>query len=260
MNTPAQLHLTVTKDNINLEVINLFEKFLEDKTNLLFAVTSDIDNLGIFVARYGRALAQNLVDYCTNILIQFLNSDENILSPGALVLIPAGEEITILGIGSSEAEIKKFYALLNNSINEKIKNFEPEKVKLSITFGCNIISDPEIHNRIEFMLNKIATDKDYTPTNDYYNILYEIRSLVSLSLDSGKFHSLDNSGNGRVIFYRNVVYSEILDYKTRTARILKALSTRLDSIDTSIDFYKHYGLTPEDHSLIKKLYKHLDTD
>lgn len=44
---------------------------------------------------------------------QFINSDKNNSGSDNIVLIPAGEEITMLGISSSEADIKKNYNQLD---------------------------------------------------------------------------------------------------------------------------------------------------
>lgn len=64
----------------------------EDK---LFAITGDLDNLGIYVARNGRPAAENLVDLYNQITRNFLESwvTENRSSIKTLSFVPSAEEV-----------------------------------------------------------------------------------------------------------------------------------------------------------------------
>jgi hypothetical protein len=44
------------------KILKVVEIYNRNRDLFLFGVTEDIDNLGVFVSRYGRPLAENLVD------------------------------------------------------------------------------------------------------------------------------------------------------------------------------------------------------
>ena len=150
MNAVNKLTLTVTRDKCHYEVIGQFKKLIENPELKLCVITSDIDNLGIHISRFGRAFGQNLVDYWTNCLIQFVYSEYHTeVKKGDLIIIPAGEEISIFSLNKSEFKINEFFKDLCNKVNKELLLFEPDKVKCQVTFGMQIINDIKIHNKIK---------------------------------------------------------------------------------------------------------------
>lgn len=82
--------MTITKNYCHYQVIQLFRRLITNPNRIFFGLTSDIDNLGMFVAQYGRAKAQNIVDYCTNILIDYIYNFQKCLDTEDVVFIPVG--------------------------------------------------------------------------------------------------------------------------------------------------------------------------
>ena len=54
------------------KILKVVELYTRKRGVFLFAVTGDLDNLGIFVSRYGRPAAENLVDVYNRLIGAFM--------------------------------------------------------------------------------------------------------------------------------------------------------------------------------------------
>jgi hypothetical protein len=80
-------------------VMEVFREYTEEG-GMLFGVTGDLDNLGIYVARNGRPSAENLVDFYNQIIRNYLQGwvAEHHDLLGSVAFVPSGEEVFLVGI------------------------------------------------------------------------------------------------------------------------------------------------------------------
>jgi hypothetical protein len=260
MGTESQICQSITKNLCQLEVIELIKKYRFDSDSILFGATTDIDNLGYYSARNGRAKTQNLVDLYTNALIIIVSdfkkrNSENI----DLVLIPAGEEITILGIGKDEETIIKFFSELENNVYNYLRSFEildPEMTGISI--GYKVFNDNSIDDMIKSFLEMSFNTENNSYAEVYYKILFEIRERITPEIDQQKFKDLDLITNKHRIFFRNYIYYKLIEYKNGTKKDIVAMSENgfTNKIDGEFEIISEkYGLNEEKYLLVKKLSK-----
>lgn len=233
----------ISKDYCHTTVVDLFSKLIQNPSFKLFTITTDVDNLGIFVAKYGRAAGQNYVDLSTNIISSFINpSNIRKLGIDEIALLPGGEEITIIGISFSEVSINNFVAELKQFVNKEISSYNKYQYSCPITFGYKIIEEKKLLKDIKAFIEKLKSTPDTPIFSEYYTILYNIRTIVSPEVDRIKFHNLGVSGLNELIFFRNLVYSEVVLYKNRTKSLLSKIAKKLYKLDGQISKYNNYGL------------------
>lgn len=84
----------------------VMETFLDysSQEGKLFAITGDLDNLGVYVARNGRPAAENLVDLYNQTIRNYLEmwTVENQGKIMSLAFVPGGEEVFVMGIAIDE--------------------------------------------------------------------------------------------------------------------------------------------------------------
>ena len=92
----------------------IMEVFLEYQqgSGVLFGITGDLDNLGIYVARKGRPAAENLVDLYNQTTRNFLErwTAENRPNIETLSFVPSGEEVFIVGIAGNESTAQDLFS------------------------------------------------------------------------------------------------------------------------------------------------------
>lgn len=254
MGSESIISLSLTKDYCHANTINLFHKLIQNPSFKLFAITTDVDNLGIFVAKYGRASGQNFVDLSTNIIASFMSPANNSrLGIDEIVLLPGGEEITIFGIAFSEDSIHNFLSELQQFVNHELSLFNNPQFFCAITFGYRIIDEENILKDIKILMEKLKLSPDTSISSEYYKILYDIRTIISPEVDRVKFNNLEVSSLNELIFLRNVIYSEVFLYKNKTRTILPEIARNLYKLNGHITDYKNYGLGEEGFERILSL-------
>jgi hypothetical protein len=142
----------------------------------------------MYVAKFGRASGQNIVDYYTNLIAEYL--EKQTFSPANdLVFIPAGEETSIFGLTSNDEIVSKFYNELVYFVNNKISQtviIETEGTKIS--FGLYIYDETSIKMVKEFIIKLQDNPNNYG--EDYYSLLHSLRTKISPAVDLNKFNSL----------------------------------------------------------------------
>lgn len=147
--------LTITKSYCHYPVIQLFRRLITNPNQIFFGLTSDIDNLGMFVAQYGRAKAQNIVDYYTNILIDYIYNSQKCIDTEDVVFIPAGEEVSVFALVDDNIVAQMFIDGLRRFVNHKINNIDIIlTADTHITFGGKTLCQPEFRQKIKTFIRK----------------------------------------------------------------------------------------------------------
>lgn len=240
MEKTGKLSLRITKDYCHKEVIELFQKYSECNSLLLFAITSDIDNLGEYIAYNGRAKGQNLVDFYMNVIGAYVSTAQNKIPD--LVFIPAGEEVSIFGLVNSDKDYDSFIRDLESCVDERLTNSLFSTASTGITFGGKIIIENHILNKIKKFVGDLSIDNCNT-SEEYYNILEQIRTVVSPIVDVKKFKSLCVSQKSDAIFLRNLIYLELLNYKKKTKELLETVTLNKNNLQNDRELRHEYGLT-----------------
>ena len=217
----------------------------------LFAITGDIDNLGLYVATNGRAKAECLVDDYNNIInkeICTFCSEHNIRN----VLLLSGEEIFGMGIINcydSIEEIRIFLNTINHTLKEKSNYFFPY---VTISFGI-IDIDKTFNSLIKEI---IQTSYNVVLFTDF---IYKIRVALTTALDKEKFSNLPMKTDADLIFYRNVVYTKMIQYKKETKKLLLALSNFKGREELVKEYGTRYGIDDKKYSQLKAVTKDIES-
>ncbi|MCK9351717.1 MAG: hypothetical protein WCT49_04015 [Candidatus Paceibacterota bacterium] len=191
----------------------------------LFGVTGDIDNLGVYVAKNGRAKAEVLVDSYNRVVgsiyYQYLNKRPHKFFE--CNFLPAGEEIFILGTADTPNETSSFFEYLTQ-IHIPTLLFENTTLDIGttdISFGCATLNTSVDFSDIIGELLKTIESGNTCDANDLYVVLIErIRNVLANQLDLKKFANLSKEEKV-VTLLRNLVYSKTLEYKNETKSLVK---------------------------------------
>jgi len=244
-----KISYTITTDLCNKELIDLFIQVSQNSDSIFFGITSDIDNLGMYVANYGRAQGQNLVDFYTNVIGLFL-SEQQYIDGNSLVFIPAGEETSIFGYSNSIPKIDKFFSELKNIF--KNKSYPKNILKYSntsVSFGLSYYSKNELIQ----VNNFVHYYKDINESNyaiKYFSLLKLLREKIAVEIDKEKFLNLNVEGS-HIIMVRNIIFSQLIDYKLSTMRLLKQIIPLLIKIKAPNIFSTKYGLNKKKYLQLK---------
>jgi hypothetical protein len=239
----------------NHAVCKILEKFITHPHSTFFGITSDIDNLGKYVARNGRAKGENLVDHYTDLLDQYLSNwkRENRESLLGLCFIPAGEEVSIFGVAKNSETPTELFQLLKTDFRKVLKDNQHylRSQSTSITFGCSIYDQPEIRIHIE----KFIMTENKSSYSQYLKLMEKLRTLTSHNMDREKFRSIANDGNTNVTLLRTYVYFKVLKHKQETAQELPHIAKHFfDHNTVSYDS----GLKKKNERLFKALHTKLN--
>lgn len=192
---------------------------------ILFAITGDLDNLGIYVARNGRPNAENLVDLYNqvsrNFFQQWILENKAKISP--LALIPSGEEIFCIGIGESKNEIDDFFSKIKDGVMQAMTSQSFIEIgETSISFGAKILKDDLIDKlAFSFSSSLVNNEQDDLIFRNYLEFMIEVRSQTAVALDAEKFKNI--LGGEHPIQMRQLVLTRMLLYKKATKMILESL-------------------------------------
>lgn len=212
------------------------------ENKIIFSFTGDLDNLGIYVAKNGRAWAECLVDLYNEKINELLTDFCNKNKIEAKIFL-SGEEVFGIGYVENLGTFDLFNKYLDEVANI-IKNFDfHENEYVGISFGCLLVENE--------ICNEFLKDSSF---ESYIKFMVNIRSQLAISLDASKFEDLKTTDNVNLIAYRNVVYSRMLKYKEETKIILKHLSNNIEKYDVAMkNFGDEYGITAEDRKRLDEI-------
>ena len=217
----------------------------------LFAITGDLDNLGIFVSQHGRPLAENLVDIYNRLIGIFMyrfveqHKDDFV----AFCMIPSGEEMFAIGAAADTETIRKFFAQLDKEMDNFIQANTPfPSPDVTISFGCKIFPASVVRTKADNFIDLVEQGEISEASLVYYDLMLIMRQDLAYRLDRAKFESLRATELGLVVLFRNIVYTKLRLYKKETRQSLIALAKSvnddkgLHSYLQSLPSNSRYGL------------------
>jgi hypothetical protein len=244
------------------KVLKVVETYDRNRDLFLFGVTGDLDNLGVFVSRYGRPLAENLVDIYNRLIGAFMYGfiKRHLKAIPAFCMIPSGEEIFATGVATDRSVVNEFFLLLGGEVNNFIKDNAPlADENVTVSFGCKIFSGDMIDTAVSRLVELVRGQQVQEASSAYLELMIAMRSELAYELDRAKFDSLNASDLNLVMFFRNVVYTKLQNYKKETREALVTLADRL-SHDVGLRerlqvmvLNSEYGIADEDARFINKL-------
>ena len=205
-------------------IMEVFQEYCP-KEDILFAITGDLDNLGVYVARNGRPAAENLVDLYNQATRNYLEkwTIENKPNIETLSFIPSGEEVFIIGIASNNNTAQNLFNQLRSGIMEFMHNQHYiDTGDTSVSFGGRVF-DSKLDPNITSLVNSVRngkSDEEVFPL--YLEILSEIRKQTAIELDREKFKDILNGDYP--VEVRQLVLTRMLLYKGTTRKIVQSLN------------------------------------
>lgn len=242
--------------------MKVIETYDLNRELFLFGVTGDLDNLGVFVSRYGRPLAENLVDTYNRLIgafmYEFIKRHSKVIP--AFCMIPSGEEIFATGVATNQLVVNNFFLRLGDGVNNFIKENIPfVNEDITVSFGCKIFSSDMIDPVTSRLVELVRTQQVQEASSAYLELMLTMRRELAYELDRAKFNSLNASDLNLVMFFRNVVYAKLQNYKRETREALVTLADRL-SRDVGLRerlqtmaLNSEYGIADEGVQLINEL-------
>jgi hypothetical protein len=240
-------------------VARVLMRYHVEKEAFLFGITGDVDNLALFVARNGRARAENLVDLINRILERTLrfwakNNEDSIID---IALIPSGEEPLVVGLVRKADVALSLFDEIHQSVNGPLStDARIEGEKVSITFGCAVIDSRFLYHNGTPLTLKMEDAQTERGLNNYFATVEVIRTVLARSLDKRKFHTLRPTHSDFSVSFRNLVYFLTLKHKAEISEILARIAGCQDNADVRPLLEKlavDYGITPETYSISKLL-------
>lgn len=211
----------------------VMETFLDylSQEGKLFAITGDLDNLGVYVARNGRPAAENLVDLYNQTIRNYLEmwTAENQQNIQSLSFVPSGEEVFIVGVASDENVAQSLFSQLRDGVMELMRNQRYVDLgKTSASFGSKVFGS-ELDPKIKLLTDLVKTNKtDEEVFPPYLEVISEIRRETAIELDRQKFR--DILDGDYPVEVRQLVLTRMLLYKRTTREIVDSLN-RLEEED-----------------------------
>ena len=175
-------------------------------------------------------------------------------------MIPSGEEVFATGVATNESVVNDFFFLLGGEVNNFIKENAPlVDEDVTISFGCKIFSGDVIGSTTSHLVESVRGRRFQDASSAYLELMLAMRRKLAYELDRAKFSSLNASDLDLVMFFRNVVYAKLQNYKKETRAALITLAERLGH-DVGLRerlqvmaLNSKYGVADEDAQLINKL-------
>ncbi len=225
----------------------------------LFGVTGDLDNLGVYVAKNGRAKAEVLVDTYNrvigSVLYEFLGMHPQKFYE--VQFLPSGEEIFILGTCAAVQDAHDLFQNLKETPVPQIlveAGLDSNIATTDISFGCRVLDSVIDMKLIDDMLENIDRNDVIGANKTYIKLIEQVREVLAYQLDIEKFNNISLDSQ-IIILLRNIVYAKTLQYKESTRSLLLKLSSRFATDPGSLTQYinllsKEYGLRDRDHQEI----------
>ncbi|PJA67297.1 hypothetical protein CO157_05330 [Candidatus Peregrinibacteria bacterium CG_4_9_14_3_um_filter_49_12] len=241
------------------KIFAVVEHYVSNPGTRLFGITGDLDNLGMYVSKNGRPLAENLVDVYNRLIgafmYSFTNKHRNKIP--RFCMIPSGEEIFSIGTITDISVARKFFGLLATEVNNFIHAnapFSSDDVKVS--FGCKIFPNKNVRPVASAFAEAVRHRRVKEASAVYLNLMLMMRRELAYELDRAKFLSLNASELDLVVLFRNVVYAKLREYKEGTKKALLALAEEANNDSElreklrSLALNSKYGITDDDVAVI----------
>lgn len=245
------------------KIFEILKQYSEGSPMILFGITGDLDNLGIYVAKNGRSQAENLVDIHNRIIGYFVYryvKMHNKTIP-AFVIIPSGEEIFALGIAIDEKAAENFFKTIQKEVNGYIiKNSPFPSSSVTATFGCGILTKIVPLDKIKKFVILVNNGENALASKVYLKIMIAFRDKLAIELDHNKFQSLNIPGQKTSILLRNCVYFNLLNYKELTKKTLVMLGATLRTNPETLNGADLNGITEKygiNYKAVQKIKKFL---
>jgi hypothetical protein len=241
------------------KILAVIEYYVSNPDTRLFGITGDLDNLGVYVSKNGRPLAENLVDVYNRLIgafmYSFTNRHRNKIP--RFCMIPSGEEIFSIGVTTDTSVARKFFKILATDVNDFIHANAPfSSDYVTASFGCKVFPNKTIRQAASTLVELARRRRVKETSVAYLELMLIMRRELAYELDRAKFFSLNASELDLVVFFRNVVYAKLREYKEETR---KALLTLADETGSSGELRKRlqqstlnrrYGITDDDVTAI----------
>lgn len=242
---------------IDKRVLELFQFFGRNGGNF-FAVTSDINSLGLYIARNNRAKAENLVDLYNIILDSIVTEYQTTQDQIAerILFIPSGEETTILGVCGDIHKTDQWISQLADTIQARVREsglIDPGNTR--IVFGWTFLQAGELLQSIKDLAEGYDEANSGSSAQTYYAVMEQLREILARKIDANKFRHLTEGDDDRAVLYRNMSLAEYADHKVATEKLLRALRDRLGKNNLVIPkvLQEHYGVNDEKMDMIRNL-------
>jgi hypothetical protein len=241
------------------KVVAVLHHYRSNPHTILFGLTGDLDNLGVYVARNGRAKAEILVDSYNraigSIFYHFIGQYPHLFHESHI--LPAGEEVFILGTCSNEIIAKRlFQHLQDTSIPQLLiqAGLDREITTTDVSFGYCILNQFVDLSLVDDMLAHIDNGDVIGANRAYSVVMQQIRYVLATQLDLEKFSDISQDKK-IVVLLRNIIYSKTLQYKESTKDLLldlgKKIATQQDVHDRCVVLLGNkYGLQNRDYTRI----------
>lgn len=214
----------------NSNVLGVLRTALSNPEHHFFGITGDIDDLGVFVARYGRAHAENLVDFTSVITENYFSNWKEKFQPNisSFAFVPGGEEMLLLATCSDELPIRELFGVCRQGLNQKLRSYHFFPVAdISISFGCAIFRHEDLLPRIQRLLDGYGDDA--SNYRAYIEVMYIIRRVLAVCLDLEKFRAFEVPKPERAIAFRNIVHFDLLRHKDRSSSLIALAAKDIES-------------------------------
>lgn len=241
------------------KVVAVLHHYRSNPHTILFGVTGDLDNLGVYVARNGRAKAEILVDSYNRVIgsifYHFVGQHPHLFHESHV--LPAGEEVFILGTCADEAAAKGLFQHLQNASIPKLlvqAGLDPEITETDASFGCCVLNPHIDIALVDDMLARIDGGDMINANRAYSAVMQQLRGVLATQLDLEKFSDISQDERIAVLL-RNTIYAKTLQYKESTRNLLLGLSKRIATQQEVRDHCvallgNEYGLQNKDHAKI----------
>lgn len=244
------------------QIIHIFRN-VSTSPGTLFGILADIDNLGVYVARHGRAAAENLVEHFNQLLEIYL-SEWRAEATGIpeMCIVSGGEEILILGVARERQCTESLFKNITREYNELLVHNKHymDCSETSLTFGCALIEEPPTLDSIDLLVKRVHGTNSFDPYPLYLEVMRTIRQRLGVLLDIEKFKSLLNGESEPALLLRNYVYLKMLDYKRSTQNELPAFSEMIHKLkeDGEVTYPRSDdGLNSDLEEVLRSLHRRL---
>lgn len=240
-------------------IINVLKYYVDHKNERLFAITGDIDRLGLYVSKYGRARAENLVDLYNKIIETYLKErlDQHPQITSSY-FAPSGEEIFFLATTNNRTVAKELCENIERDVNKLMKQNPFISLRgTAISFGYKFFGEKSLLNSIKELI-RILRKGEYDKVEVYRRFIkltLAFREALAFELDRGKFSDVHKDRDQLVFLLRNIVYYKLQRYKYETRELVCGTSERYNNHNLGA-LTKVYGLNKPK---IEKLEKFLDS-
>ena len=152
----------------------------------------------------------------------------------------SGEEVFGIGSAPKKFDIKQMEIFLKYQINDCLKlNASFFQQEVTISFGVVDVSSTQKESLLSIQSADALCDNVEQVISQF---ILEVRAALTLALDKVKFSNLPSQSEQILVFYRNIVYAKMIEYKKETKRILTNMSKLDNLMEISSIFGTEYGV------------------